>query len=221
MSQELIHVYLMPGMAASPQIFEYIKLPNEQFQIHYLEWMLPIENETLKAYALRMNQHIHHDQIVLLGVSFGGILVQEMSRHIKVKKLIIVSSVKSSSELPKRFLLLKWTRAYKLLPTKWISNIKLFSKYAFGENVQRRLDLYKRYLSFNQPEYLKWAIEQLVCWKQQEVIPKIVHIHGDHDHVFPIKHISDCMTIKGGTHVMIINKFRWFNTHLPTIILEG
>ena len=32
MSQELIRVYLMPGMAASPKIFEHIKLPENQFK---------------------------------------------------------------------------------------------------------------------------------------------------------------------------------------------
>ena len=221
MSQELIHVYLMPGMAASSKIFEYIQLPKDQFEIHYLEWMLPIENESIKGYALRMNKYINHENIVLLGVSFGGVLVQEMSKHIKVRKLIIVSSVKSMYELPQRMLILKNTKAYKFLPTQLASNIEWVAKYALGENVQKRLELYKKYLSVNHPKYLSWAIEQMVCWDQKEVIPEIVHIHGDNDPVFPIKHINDCITIKGGTHIMILNKYRWFNAHLPAIILEA
>jgi esterase/lipase len=31
---------------------------------------------------------------VLIGVSFGGILVQEMAKHIDARKVIIISSVK-------------------------------------------------------------------------------------------------------------------------------
>ena len=54
MSQELIHVYFMPGMAASPKIFEHIKLPENQFKIHYLEWMIPLEEESISDYALRL-----------------------------------------------------------------------------------------------------------------------------------------------------------------------
>ncbi|WP_242093222.1 alpha/beta fold hydrolase [Aestuariivivens sediminicola] len=220
MSQELIHVYLMPGMAASPEIFEYINLPKEQFRMHYLEWILPLENESLPAYAKRMNTFVKHKNVVLLGVSFGGVLVQEMSKYLKVRKLIIVSSIKSMSELPRHMMILKTTKAYKLLPTQWASNIELFAKYAIGENVQKRLDLYKKYLSVNDPRYLNWAIREMVCWDQKSEIPHIVHIHGDNDAVFPIKYIKDCILIKGGTHVMILNKYRWFNANLPRIILE-
>ena len=86
MSQEIIQVYFMPGMAASPKIFEYIKLPEHQFKIHKLEWIIPYEKESLSAYALRLSKAIKHDNIVLLGVSFGGVLVQEISKHIKPKE---------------------------------------------------------------------------------------------------------------------------------------
>ena len=60
MVQEIIHVYLMPGMAASPKIFEHIKLPENQFKIHLLEWIIPIDNESLSDYALRLSKHIEH-----------------------------------------------------------------------------------------------------------------------------------------------------------------
>ena len=69
--------------------------------------MIPLDNEALEDYALRMTQYIVHENAVLLGVSFGGVLVQEMSKHIKVRKLIIVSSVKSASELPRHMLVSK------------------------------------------------------------------------------------------------------------------
>ncbi|MEL0652222.1 alpha/beta hydrolase [Algibacter sp. TI.3.09] len=221
MHQELIHVYLMPGMAASPLIFENIKLPEETFQIHLLEWMIPIENESLSDYALRMTQGVKHDNIVLLGVSFGGVLVQEMAKHIKTRKLIIASSVKSMYELPKRMLLAKTTKAYKLVPTQLASNIDVFEKYAVGNVVKKRIELYQKYLSVNDSRYLSWAIEQMVCWEQKEAPKDIVHIHGDADGVFPIKNIKNCMVVKNGTHIAIINKYKWFNENLPKIILEN
>ena len=211
----------MPGMAASPKIFQHIKLPENQFQIHYLEWFLPLKNETIGDYALRMSKCILHDNIVLLGVSFGGVLVQEISKHIKVKKLIIVSSVKSMHELPKKMLLAKATMAYKFLPTQLVANVELFAKYAFGSNKTKRLELYKKYLSVNDSRYLSWVIKEMVCWNQENHQPDIIHIHGENDAVFPIKNITNCITIKGGTHIMIINKYKWFNENLPSIILEN
>lgn len=221
MSQELIQVYFMPGMAASPKIFEHIKLPENQFKMHYLQWVMPLEKETLSGYALRLSKEIKHENIVLLGVSFGGVLVQEISKHISVKKLVIVSSVKSMRELPKRMLITKATKAYKLIPTQLASNIDTFAKLAFGSNINKRLELYKKYLSVNDSKYLSWAIKNMVCWNQINYNPNIIHIHGDNDAVFPIKNISNCIVVKGGTHIMIINKYKWFNENLPRIILNN
>ena len=83
MNQEIIPVYFMPGMAANPTIFEYIKLPEDRFKIYWLSWKIPLKNETLQEYAKRMCDDVKHDNPVLLGVSFGGILVQEMSKRVR------------------------------------------------------------------------------------------------------------------------------------------
>lgn len=220
MPLNLIHVYFMPGMAANPSIFEYIKLPEDQFETHLLEWIIPTKNESIESYSKRMVKKVEHENPVLIGVSFGGVLVQEMSKHINCKKLIIISSVKSKHELPKKMLLAKVSKAYKLLPTKFVSNFESFAKYAFGETVKKRVELYKKYLSVSDKHYLDWAIENMVCWKQEEALPNTIHIHGDNDPVFPIKNISGCISVKGGTHVMIINKYKWFNENLPQLILS-
>lgn len=218
MDKALIHVYLMPGMAANPTIFEHIKLPEDQFQIHWLEWLIPFEKEPLSAYALRMCSYIKHEEPVLLGVSFGGILVQEMSKYIKLTKLIVVSSVKSRHELPKRMKIAKRTKVYRLIPTTLIGNVEQLAKYAFGETITKRVDLYKKYLSVNDKRYLDWAIEQVVCWDQEESLPDAIHIHGEKDAIFPHRCLGECITVKGGTHIMIIDRYKWFNENLPKII---
>ena len=218
MNSKLTHVYLMPGMAANPSIFEHINLPEEDFRIHWLEWQIPDINETLNAYAQRMCQFIKHDNVVLLGVSFGGILVQEMSKYLTLRKLIVVSSVKSHHELPKRLKLLKVTKAYKILPTSLVSNIDLLAKYAFGETIKKRVDLYKKYLSVNDKTYLDWAIKQVVCWDQEEPHPDAIYIQGDNDAVFPHSCGGNCTVVKGGTHIMVISKYKWFNENLPKLI---
>ncbi|QCE42223.1 alpha/beta hydrolase [Psychroserpens sp. NJDZ02] len=218
MSQQVIPIYLMPGMAANPIIFEHIKLPEELYQIFWLEWKLPKKKETISDYAKRMCEDIKHDNPVLIGVSFGGILVQEMSKIIAVRKVIIVSSVKTKHELPKRMKLLRTTKAYKILPTQLLSNIDLLAKYAFGNTITKRIELYKKYLSVSDKNYLDWAIEQVVCWDQDLPLQDIIHIHGDNDMVFPFSNLGDCISVKGGTHIMIINKFKWFNENLPKLI---
>ncbi|ETN95962.1 Pimeloyl-ACP methyl ester carboxylesterase [Zhouia amylolytica] len=217
---EKVPVYLMPGMAASSLIFKNIKLPEDRFDCHYLEWIIPEKGESLQEYASRMSQYIKHKDPVLIGVSFGGILVQEMAKIIPVRKLIVISSVKSTKELPKRMLFARYTNAHKILPTGLANNIELLAKYAFGDVVTKRLDLYQQYLSVRDKYYLDWSIDKVVNWKQEKPLPDVVHIHGEKDAVFPRAYIDDCIEVPGGTHVMIINRFKWFNENLPRLILE-
>ncbi|MBT8298968.1 MAG: alpha/beta hydrolase [Maribacter sp.] len=220
MNQEKVQVYFMPGMAANSSIFENIDLPKDRFQQHMLEWFVPDKNMSLKAYAEKMTKNIHHESPILIGVSFGGMLVQEMAKIISVKKVIIVSSVKQTDELPKRMIFAKYTKIHKLLPTGLVNNVELLVKYAFGEALNKRLELYEQYLSIRDKYYIDWSIDQIVNWKQSELPRNLVHIHGEKDAVFPINHIKQCIAVKNGTHTMIIHRARWFNQHLPTIILE-
>src|SRR5580765_3729971 len=128
-----IHVYFMPGMAASSKIFERIKLPEDTFETHFLEWFLPEPKETLENYAKRMTEEIQQEDAIVVGVSFGGILVQEMSKIKQFRKVIIISSVKSNQEFPLRMKLAKSTKAYKLIPTSLISHMEFLLKYGQGE----------------------------------------------------------------------------------------
>lgn len=215
-----IAVYLMPGLAASSTIFERISLPTEQFDVFLLEWEIPEPNETLKSYAKRMAKNIVHQNAVLIGVSFGGILVQEMSEFLSVRKIIIISSVKNNNEFPLKMKMAKSTKAYKLIPTSLLVNVESLARFSFGEVISQRIKLYEKYLSIRDKRYLDWAIEQVVCWDRNITDQNVVHIHGDADDVFPIKHIDNAIVIKNGTHIMILNKYKWLNENLPKIILE-
>jgi pimeloyl-ACP methyl ester carboxylesterase len=220
MIDNVIHLYCMPGMAASSTIFEYIKLPKERFELHLLEWSIPVKDISFNEYAKNMCKLIHHKNVVLIGVSLGGLLVQEMSKYIEVRKVIIISSVKTRHELPKRMMFARYTSVHKLLPTGLVNNVELLAKYAFGESVTKRLSLYEKYLSVRDKGYIDWCINELVNWKQEEPCEKLVHIHGEKDTVFPIANITNCIPVVNGTHTMIIHRAKWFNENLPTIILE-
>jgi alpha/beta superfamily hydrolase len=211
----------MPGLAASPTIFERIQLPNDLFETHLLEWEIPLEQESLPAYAKRMAQKVTHENPVLVGVSFGGVLVQEMKAFLQPKKVIIISSVKANTEFPRRFKIAKTTKAYKLIPTQLFENIESLMKFSFGSSIiKQRLVLYEKFLSVRNKHYLDWAIEQIINWERKDIDPEIIHIHGDADEVFPPKYIKEFIPVKGGTHIMILSKYKWLNENLPKIILE-
>ncbi|WP_366187215.1 alpha/beta hydrolase [Flavobacterium ovatum] len=215
-----VPVYFMPGLAASALIFERIALSEEIFEVILLEWEIPLEKESLSDYAFRITQKIKHPNPVLIGVSFGGILVQEMALHIKVRKIIIISSVKSNQEFPSRFKLAKTTKAYKLIPMNLILNLENLARFSFGEKINQRLKLYEKFLSVRDIRYLEWAVEQVILWNRTKPVDGIIHIHGDADDVFPIRNIKDCITLKGATHILILSKYKWLNENLPRLIMK-
>ena len=202
-----IPIYFVPGLAAGPEIFENLNLSEDKYDLHYLAWKTPLAiEETIANYAMRMCEDIKEKKPVLLGVSFGGIMVQEMSKYLDTKKIIIISSVKHHEELPKRFQMVKFTKAYKLFPTKVVSNFEDYAQYFLGKSLKKRADIYKKYLSVRNQLYLNWSIRNVIKWEQTEKNQNITHIHGTDDHVFPLKNINDCIKIENGSHVMIITK---------------
>lgn len=207
METKKIPIYFVPGLAASPEIFEFLQFPEDKFELHFLEWLIPLTaHEPIESYAKRMSDLVLEDNPVLIGVSFGGIMVQEMSKHLHPKKTIIISSIKSRDELSNALKFIQKFKIYKLFPSKVIENIEIFSFLAFGNTSKTRLKLYKKYFTVRDRRYLNWSIYNVLHWKQNKPIENIFHIHGTADAIFSFNYINDCIPIEKGTHIMVINK---------------
>jgi esterase/lipase len=214
-----IPIYFMPGLAAGPEIFKNLELNTEKFTFHYLKWIKPIAvAERIDNYAFRLSKEIKEENPVLIGVSFGGIMVQELAKFVNPKKVIIISSVKSPTELPGRFKFARFTKIYKLFPIKVIENFEDYTKYFLGKSLQKKAALYKKYLYVRSKESLKWSIYNIIKWEQIKPIENIIHIHGSADMVFPIKNIKNAIEIKNGTHVMILTKAKEISKIIDTVL---
>ena len=143
-----IPIYFVPGLAAGPEIFEHLELDPEKYSFHYLKWIRPLAlEEDIDNYACRMSDEVKEKNPVLVGVSFGGIMVQEMAKFVNPRKVIIISSVKNQEELPKKFKLAKFTKVYKFFPTKVITNFEEYAQYFLGKSLKKKAEIYKKYLS--------------------------------------------------------------------------
>lgn len=208
----------MPGLGVGPDIFKKLNVSNE-FELHYLEWKKPLhKEETLANYTMRMVEDIKHENPILIGVSFGGIIVQEMSKFIAIKKTIIISSVKSKNEFPRRFKFAIACSIYKLFPTTIITNFEKYSKFFVGKYLKKKADNYKRYLTVKDKTYLEWSIYNVLNWQQEIPTKNILHIHGTKDSVFPIKYIHNCVQIIDGDHAMIMTKAKKISEIINTYL---
>jgi esterase/lipase len=197
----------MPGLAAGPEIFYKLSLDPTLYELHYLTWKKPLAlEESITNYAMRMTDEVKHKNPVLVGVSFGGIMVQEMSKFIECKKVIIISSVKSTNELPKRYKIASKSKIYKLFPTQIVTNFESYARFFVGKSLEKKAKMYKKYLSVRGKSYIKWSIHNVINWRQVKPIEGIIHVHGTNDHIFPIKNIQNCIKIEEGNHSMILIK---------------
>ena len=212
-------IYFMPGMAANCQIFENIKLNTNSYELHYIEWLEPLKNESLQEYALRICSGIKHPNPVLIGVSFGGIIVQEIAKQIPVEKVIIISSVKDPSEFPQRIHWAKKWKLYHLFPASSVSLLEsLTEKTVSSKKIQQRIKMYKKYLTMRSKNYLDWAFKNVILWENKNPVENVFHLHGGKDHIFPSKRIQNAEILENGTHVMVLINAKWINKKLNEIL---
>ena len=51
MNQAKTHIYFVPGLAAGKEIFENISLSKDHYEVHIVEWLIPVKNESIQDYA--------------------------------------------------------------------------------------------------------------------------------------------------------------------------
>jgi hypothetical protein len=84
-------------------------------------------------------------------------------------------------------------------------------EHAFIQEMRRDLD----------HEHTDWAIHQAVSWRHDDHTPSLYHIHGDKDRIFPIRYIQNCVPVRGGTHLMLLNKGSEISAHIMRILLAS
>jgi predicted esterase YcpF (UPF0227 family) len=88
-------IYILSGLGADKRIFNKIDFKNNQ--IHYINWLIPAQNETLESYIQKLIQQIEDPKPILVGLSFGGMMAIEISKYIETRKIILISSAKNTS----------------------------------------------------------------------------------------------------------------------------
>jgi pimeloyl-ACP methyl ester carboxylesterase len=54
------------------------------------------------------------------------------------------------------------------------------------------------------PAFIRWGIDAVLTWNNQQMPENLVHIHGTRDEVFPYSNTSPTHTIPKGGHVLIM-----------------
>jgi len=210
------NIYCISGLGADEKAFARLRVEGHQF-VH-LPWLMPEGNEPIGQYAGRMAALVKEDKPVLMGLSFGGIMSIEIAKKLPAATVILISSVKSSSEMPLWMRTAGKMKLNKILPlhasTKLLDPVQnLF----MGVTNEKEKEMVRAYRANVPKPYLNWAIHQVLNWKNDWKPTALYHIHGDADRIFPVRNIQPNYLIKNGGHFMIMNKSKEVNQSLYDI----
>ena len=195
-------ILLLKGLNPNADVFSKLVplLPNSEC----IEWIAPANEDSLTDYSNRLiDAHRIDYSCDILGVSFGGMIAQEIARLIRAKCCFVVSSILSPKELSTA------QKSLKILP-KWGSRILLRALGLFARHFPRKLSppylAQARRLGGAQGTWYRWATNAVIHWMPNGIPTKtkIVRIHGNRDRTFPLGHLHADHVIDGGGHLLAV-----------------
>lgn len=210
-------IYCISGLGADRRVFQKLKFAG--YQPIHIEWLEPKPRETITDYVKRLITQIKSEQPIIMGLSFGGIIAVEIAKQIPTEKVILISSTKNQQEIPFYFKVFRWLPIYRLLPASlllWLG--QFITGWFFSlETIDERL-LFKAILEDTSPRFVKWAIHQVVIWKNELVPDNLYHIHGERDRIFPARFVAEDFTISQGGHFMVMNRASYISNLIKKIV---
>lgn len=210
-------IYFVSGLGADERIFQWLRY--DGYRPKHVQWIPPHKAEPIEDYALRLSAQIEDEHPIVVGLSFGGMIAIEIAKHIEVRQVILLSSVKDKSEVPFYFKLFRAFPLHRIFPFKsllwgfyWLA-YWLFAP----EGIDQRA-LLKTVLVETDPHFLKWALHKVVVWKNQTVPDNVVHLHGKRDRIFPYRFVTPDYTLEASGHLMVMNRAEAVSNLLEALI---
>ena len=136
-------IYIISGLGADKRMFQNFSF--EGFEVVHIDWILPLDNETLQNYALRISENISDENSILIGLSFGGILSVEISKIKKFKKVFLLSSAKTKFEIPFYYRVLGKLNLLRIIPSSILKKVNSLTYLVFGAKTNFEKKFFKRH----------------------------------------------------------------------------
>ncbi|HLV41853.1 MAG TPA: alpha/beta hydrolase [Brumimicrobium sp.] len=200
-AEERIKIYAISGLGADQRVFKELDIAAE---ITPLEWITPKDNEAIEEYAKRLAKKIDtNEEYAIMGVSFGGLVATEVSKNLNPKYTILLSTVETKDELRSFFKLVAKHDLDTKLPAGMFNPPKGLANFMFGAEKKAHLNAI---LEDTDPHFSKWAIHEMMNWKNETRIQPVLKISGTKDRVIPAPDVQNIHLIKGTGHFMVVDR---------------
>ena len=195
--------YLIPGLGADERVFRRLQLVGT---VHVLEWLAPQSpTESLAHYAARLATAVPAaEPCWLVGVSFGGLLAQEIGRLRPLARVVLISSLGSPRDLPPLLRLAGATGAHRLLPFSLLKWLPRLAQWFFGARGGTEYRLLRQILADTDPVFARWATAQLLAWRGPG-LANPVRLHGTRDRLLPAGAAHIDYPVPGAGHFLIVS----------------
>lgn len=192
-------IYAIPGLGADKRVFANLQ---QYLPLCIIDWKPNEPHESVEHYARRMASEIAEDEpFILLGLSFGGVIAQEICRFLKPEKLILLSSIAHQNELQTFFKLVYKSGVLQLAPPIFYRPPVAVCQWYFGTKETAMIEALLADLDL---ELAKWSVLALMNWKCQPISVPIIRVHGTADRL--LLYQQDAIAIQDGSHFMVIDK---------------
>ncbi len=197
----ILKIYAISGLGADKRVFDYLKLNQE---IIAIDWIEPNKNESLESYSKRLSAVIDkNSDFILIGVSFGGLVAVEISKILEPRLTFLISSAETRSELNPIYRQSGRLKILEKIPSKFFDPPRQLAYFLFGTSNK---ELLNKILDDNDLSFVKWAVNRLTQWSNEEKLSNVIRIHGTDDKLIPWKSSGEVYMIEGGQHFMIVDK---------------
>ncbi len=181
-------------------------------------WIDPRPGESIRGYAIRLATRVNPGRpCVVGGASFGGVVAQEMARHLPALACALIGSVRSPAGLPWRWRVL-WPLA-RLGPDALAVFATLAARlgraFLKGGTVRRL-----RQLASPDRAFVRWAMCALAQWRPSPAPPRVpvFHIHGAEDRVLPVGRGRPDIIVPAGGHALSLFSPGAVNAFLADVV---
>ncbi len=200
----MAHIYCISGVGADERIFGKLKIAGHE--LVPVPWPPFESSDDIRSYAKKISEQIPDENPILLGLSFGGMLAVEIGKIRPTNRIFLVSSAKSTSQLPRIGRLPSAGFLLSMTPDAVFSNPGFLNSRFIGAKSDEDRELLTAMMKASAPGFIKWALKAIVHWNNKSYPTNITQLHGTADLVIPSLNVRADHWIKGGTHIMIYNQ---------------